>query len=225
MLHALTVMSLLTSKFHFTGKIILAIDSLILIKRTQPMSMYSSRQPRSYEDPHMDIQCAIDDIIVNDFYNIEILHVRGHQDQKANAPLTWLENLNIRADAIATSARNDCPPLTIKQQCAWHPSGAIQLFINKVPINKRMKTIIHQSLTSDSYINYLRNKFQWDHYAYNEIDWHQKQQICKLIPAYITPWAIKLGTNRLPLNGEKNFPVIHHFVPSANNIKNSLTTS
>ena len=108
MLHALTVMSSLATKFHFTGKIILASDSLILIKRTKPMSTYSSRLPKSYEDPHMDIQCAIDDIIVKDFYNIEILHVRGHQDQKANAPLTWLENLNIRADAIATIARNDC---------------------------------------------------------------------------------------------------------------------
>ena len=173
----------------------------------------------------MDIQCAIDDIIVKYFYNIKILHVRGHQDQKATPPLTWLKHLNIRADDIATSARNDCSPLTLKQQCAWHPSGAIQLFINKVPINKWMKTTIHQSLTSDSYINYLRNKFKWDHYAYNEIDWQQKQQICKLIPAHITPWAIKLGTNRLPLKGEFFFPVIHHFVQSANNIKKSLTTS
>ena len=77
-----------------------------------------------------------------------------------------------------------------------------------------MKTTIHQSLTTDSYINYLRNKFKWDHCTYNEIDWQQKHHICKLIPANITPWATKLGTNRLPLNGEKFFPIHTPFYPS-----------
>ena len=90
MLHALTVMSQFATYLHFTGKIILASDNLILVKRTKPMRTYSTRLPRSYEDPRMDIQCAIDDIIVKYFCNIDILYVRGHQDSKANAPLTWL---------------------------------------------------------------------------------------------------------------------------------------
>ena len=64
------------------------------------------------------------------------MNVRGHQDSATKTKLSWLAKLNIRADAIATTARYECTPLTNTQMCAWHPSSSIKIFINKFPIHK-----------------------------------------------------------------------------------------
>ena len=72
-----------------------------------------------------------------------------------------------------------------------------------MPINKWLNSSIHQALTSNSFINYLRTKFNWNHSAHHEVDWQQRITASHKVPKHHLPWLIKLGTNRLPLNGEK----------------------
>ena len=203
MLHALTVMVNFLRQGTCNPKIKLGSDNLLLVKRTKLICEYGSRLPTQYTAPHMDIQCIIDSLIVENIFDIEVTHVKGHQDTKKQGTLTWEETLNVRADQLATMARFENKPLTYLQQCSWHPNSVIQLFINKQPINKWLNSSIHQALTSDSLLNYLRTKLTWTHSTYQEVDWPQKTAASHKVPKNQIPWLIKLGTDRLPLNGEK----------------------
>ena len=136
MLHALTVIVHHIRNGNCTAKIKLASNNLLLVKRTKLICEYSSRLPTQYAAPHMDLQCIIDSLIVEHIIDIEVIHVKGHQDTLKHGSLTWEEHLNVRADQLATIARFEHKPLTYLQQCSWHPSAVIQLFINKQPINK-----------------------------------------------------------------------------------------
>ena len=113
MLHALSVIGPLLAKIQYTGTVILASDNLELIKRTTQIHDYGTRLPNQYDKPHMDIQCSIDVLLLRYFPTITINHVRGHQDEKKNSTLTWLEHLNVRADTIATKARYNHPTLPV----------------------------------------------------------------------------------------------------------------
>ena len=73
----------------------------------------------------MDIQCAIDTLILCYFPTLQVTHVRGHQDTKKTGTLTWLEHLNVRADTLATKARYNHPVLSVIQQQLWFPDSRI----------------------------------------------------------------------------------------------------
>ena len=100
MLHALNVMVNFIRNGTCTEKIKLASDNLILVKRTKLIFEYSSRLPNQYTAPHMDLQCIIDSLIVEHLIDIEVIHVKGHQDTHKQGILTWEEKLNVRADQI-----------------------------------------------------------------------------------------------------------------------------
>eukprot|EP00957_Ditylum_brightwellii_P027470 2076878-Ditylum_brightwellii.AAC.1 len=71
---------------------------------------------------------------------IQVKHVRGHQDDKKTGTkkLTWVDKLNIRADQLATKARfkalQSSPPKFIpcKEAKAY-------LFINGKPITRNIQ--------------------------------------------------------------------------------------
>ena len=111
MLHALTTMVQLIEATKFTSHIIIASDNLELIKRNKIIGEYSTRLPGQYLASHMDLQCAIDHLILTYFPNSEIVHVKGHQDAHKTR-LSWIETLNVRADAIATKTRFESRKLT-----------------------------------------------------------------------------------------------------------------
>ena len=62
---------------------------------------------------------------------------------------------------------------------------------------------MHQAATTDAFLNHIRTKFGWHSNLYQEIDWDTKAHTIKNIPSTLKPWPIKLGTDRLPLLGEK----------------------
>ena len=66
-----------------------------------------------------------------------------------------------------------------------------------------MNPSIHQAATTDSFLNHIKTKFGWQATLYQEIDWEAKANTMKYMPANLKPWLIKLGTDRLPLLGEK----------------------
>lgn len=136
MLHALIVMSRQQKQVHCKGNIIIASDNLELITRTKKFSEYGSRLANQYLGPHMDIQCAIDDIIGTTFPHREVTHVFVHQYKHKNAELTWLEYFNVRSDSIATYTRYNRKPITYEQQMLWLPKSRIQLYLNNLPQNK-----------------------------------------------------------------------------------------
>ena len=117
--------------------------------------------------------------------------------------LTWVETLNVRADALATSARTSLAPLPSPFKNIFFPKSMVQLYVNDLPIHKWLNPSIHQAATTDSFINHIKTKFGWHANLYHEIDWEAKANIMKYMPVHLKPWLIKLGTDRLPLLGEK----------------------
>lgn len=203
MLHALTVMSHQQEQTNCSGQIVLASDNLELVHRTKTYIEYGSRFANQYTAPHMDIQCAIDQILAKLCPQIEATHVLGHQDTKKDAQLTWLEFLNVRADHIATYTRYNRKSLTNEQQLLWLPQGKIQLYLNNIPHNKWVNKAIHQAATTNDFINFLRTKLNWKSSTYNEVDWSQRDYIMRRSSPVLQRWILKLSTNRLPLLGEK----------------------
>ena len=80
MFHALTVMTYLITHTNFNNHIILASDNMELIKRTKHIYEYGSRLPSQTTLPHMDVQLEIDELILTYFTDLDIVHVKGHQD-------------------------------------------------------------------------------------------------------------------------------------------------
>ena len=203
MYHALIIMEQLINKYHCTQEITLASDNLELIKRTEQYNQYGNRFPKTSTAPHMDIQSEIDFMIKQHFPNIKIVHVSGHQDTKKNIILTWMETLNVRADKLATLARTTHRPLSTSYQSVSFPHSNIQLYINGIPIHKWMNPSIHQAVTTDAFINHIKNRFDWNSNLYKDIDWTTKTNTMKRTTVNLHPWLIKLSTDRLPLLGEK----------------------
>ena len=67
---------------------VLESDNLKLVNRTKAFIEYGSRFANQYIAPHMDIQCAIDQILAILSPQIEAMHVLGLQDTKKKAQLT-----------------------------------------------------------------------------------------------------------------------------------------
>ena len=109
----------------------------------------------------------------------------------------------MRADQLATLARTSLSPLPLLYQSINFPRCNIQLYINEYPIHKWNNPSIHQAATTDAFLNHIKTKFRWTSNLYKEIDWNAKAKIMKQVPANIKPWLLKLGTDRLPLLGEK----------------------
>ena len=156
----------------------------------------------------MDIQCQIDrvlDSLSRSVSYLQVLHVFGHQDTKKKSRLSWLEQLNARADQLATLERYHLGLRKFSDLQTWFPASKLQLYIGNVPIHKHMLSEIHIAMTSDKYISYLMHKFQWQGSTYKEIDWNLRQMISDTSLTGRQTWTIKFTCNRLPLYGETHF--------------------
>ena len=156
----------------------------------------------------MGIQCQIDRVLTKLNHcipNIQVRHVRGHQDTKKKTRLSWLERLNVRADQLATLERYHLGLRKFSDLQVWFPAAKIQLYLENKPIHKYMPSQIHTAMTSDKYTSYLTYKMEWRSSTYKDIDWHIRHLISVHTPKTRQPWNIKFSCNRLPLYGESHF--------------------
>ena len=80
----------------------------MFVDRNKQFQADPERTPKAYVQPHMDIQCHIDrflDSLSQSVSDLQVLHVFGHQDTKKKSRLSWLEQLNVRADQLVTFER------------------------------------------------------------------------------------------------------------------------
>ena len=157
-----------------------------------------------YVLPHMDIQCQIDRVLVklNECISqINVVHVKGHQDTKKTSRLSWLERLNVRADQLATLERYHLELKKFSSFQVWFPAARIQLYLANNPIHKYVPSEIHNAMMSDKYLSYLTHKFKWKQSTYKDIDWQIRHLISVHTSSTRQPWNIKFSCNRLPLYG------------------------
>ena len=91
--------------------------------------------------------------------------------------MSWLAQLNIRADELATLERYH---LSQKPQPPYHipfPVSRIQLYIEDQTVTKWMPELIHRARTSDEYITYITHKLKWAPNIYKEVRWEVRGNI------------------------------------------------
>ena len=174
-LHALKVAyETLTAHDHAVTSATLGSDSKVLIDRVQQFQISQGRPPKMYVLPHMDIQCQIDRVLgkLNESISqINVVHVKGHQDTKKASRLSWLERLNVRADQLATLERYHLELKTFRSFHACFPAAKIQLYLANNLIHKYVPSEIHNAIMSDKYLSYLTYKFKWKNSTYKYTDW------------------------------------------------------
>jgi len=102
---------------------------------------------------------------------LSFLHIKGHQDQKANRPLTITEQFNIdcdhRAKQYATSSRRSSVAYGNPDILEARP----HLRINGTIICRNFIPTLRQTLTAPAYYQYLRTTLQWTQHDINQVDW------------------------------------------------------
>ena len=88
-------------------------------------------------------------------------HVRGHQDDKKKwYELTWMETLNMRADAHATDGLNF--PGDPQPTITLIPSSKIGLRIDRTDITSRYATHLRKAATKPAMMTWFRKHYGWD---------------------------------------------------------------
>jgi hypothetical protein len=103
-------------------------------------------------------------------------HVRGHQDDKKKwYELTWMETLNVRADAHATDGLTDLPgnPTTL---VTLIPSSKIGLRINLIDITSKCATHIRKAAAEPAAMRmHFHKHYGWDAKDFDSVDWNSHQ--------------------------------------------------
>jgi len=91
---------------------------------------------------------------------LRFFHVKGHQDQQCNKPLTLPKCLNINCNAHAAKL----PPYDNPNKIHVNPQTAASyphLCIKGHVIIRHLQANLRDATTQETYFDYLQNKFQW----------------------------------------------------------------
>jgi len=107
-------------------------------------------------------------------YQLQFHHVKGHQDQKKNQPLSIQEQLNIDCDKHASSL----PPPLSNINLYWHPpliAGYSHLCLGTSVVAQKRKHTLHDEATQPTYFEYLTDKFPGITSPATDIHLHTKE--------------------------------------------------
>jgi hypothetical protein len=103
-------------------------------------------------------------------FRLQWEHVLGHQDQKKKwYELTWMETLNVRADAHATAGLNvPGAPATI---VPLMPSSKVALRIDRIDITSKYAIHLRKAATKPAMLNLFYIHYGWNLLDVESIDW------------------------------------------------------
>jgi hypothetical protein len=132
---------------------------------------------------------------------IEIHHVKGHQDKKKQKNRrTWQEQLNIIADHLATKAKYRVYNKRQQQNLLLDPAEAY-LLIGKKPVTRAYKDNINSALTSPELRKHMLKKYGWKTTIPDMINWELGGLIYAKMDKYAQRFATRYIYQRLPLHG------------------------
>jgi len=147
-------------------------DNIGVITRTTEKISATIERPNDMTANDSDVYTALEHTIRRCSPAIlNFLHVKGHQDQKTNRPLTTVEQFNIDCDHCAKKYVTS----TNKSSVAYGNPDILEaqphLQIRGKIICRNFLPTLRQTLTAPAYYKYLRTKLTWTQQDLNQIDW------------------------------------------------------
>jgi len=136
----------------------------------------------------------------------QFLHVKGHQDQKANRPLTIWEQYNIDCDdrakrytcnAVKSSTTLGNPAIPIAQP---------HLIIKGKLICRKVTTTLRDATSVPPYIHYLKDKHNWTSRETKNVHWTILSQSISQFTKEDQRRLLLFINDKLPLRASKAHP-------------------
>eukprot|EP00957_Ditylum_brightwellii_P039048 2951196-Ditylum_brightwellii.AAC.1 len=146
-------------------------DNSTLIRRLkydQTEPHYPSQNTQADYDAHMTLQKIMQELTGE----MEIIHVKGHQDNKKKETprLTWQAQLSIIVDSLATRAKYK---LFYRRQkkCALLIPAEAYLLIEERPVTRAYQDEINSALSLPDLCDHMIQKYSWHTTTPDTINW------------------------------------------------------
>jgi len=137
---------------------------------------------------------------------LQFLHVKGHQDAKANRPLTIKEILNIECDRLAKQYVQDSP---IKSTTLANPEIAEaqpHLRIAGKTVCRRFLPELREAAAAPAYKQYLQHKLEWSTSNTANVNWTALKYALQSFPPNDQRRLVLFINDKLPLQTSKAHP-------------------
>ena len=145
-------------------------DNLGLITRINK-HLYSKMELRDFGASDIDLELQIlseiRDLRLLGF-QISINHVKGHQDRSIPLiDLPWEAQLNIEADALATSSYTKTSKSTYKP----FPANPVVLTVGTMNVTSKQRSVMHSAYLSQPLRSYMKYEYKWSNYTLSNMWW------------------------------------------------------
>jgi len=103
--------------------------------------------------------------------DLQFHHVQGHQDTKANRPLTIPEQLNVECDKRAKQYVMTTPIKSTTYGNPALPTAQPHLRIGGKIICRKVHCCLRHQIATPTYYSYLQKKFTWNSHELTHIHW------------------------------------------------------
>ena len=144
---------------------------------------------------HVDLIRAIRRIMDDVPIQIHLEHVRGHQDEKADRPLTFMEHLNVAADAMAKDHLAHLTYLANRGKLLEGPSNLFmegtRLYINEAKVTSDPAEATRFAIFAPQMMHHLHNKEKLPMTAFHLVDFDATKKAMSNSPALFRLWVAK----------------------------------
>jgi hypothetical protein len=186
--------------YHENLEVTSACDNEALLKKEQHIRQVEI--PNSHDQLKSDMDVIM--LTINQYSHIPNIshdHVYGHQDANDNIEnLSWLSQLNVEADALATKALKIKDPTTTPI-----PLGEVAyIIIDNDLLTSQYSSELKSKAGRMAGLSYLKDKLNLTNSDYNTIDWDAYRLARQKLPFKAKAFAAKRLCDWLPTNERRH---------------------
>jgi len=138
--------------------------------------------------------------------NLQFLHVQGHQDTKANRPLTIVKQLNVECDQQAKTYVLTTKSSSVAFGNPNIPEARPNIRIQGKIVCWKLLPALRSTLSAPAYCTYLKTKLNWTNNDIQDINWPVLQSALDTFPSNDQHQLLLFINNKLPLQASKAHP-------------------
>jgi ribonuclease HI len=178
----------------------LLIDNKAMVDRLNEHKEAWKRKGGKYHiRPEADIT-KVTDTLLRGLDDIQIMHIKGHQDSRNPNNITWEAQLNITADSLATEHRWDMMSPAV--EVSNTTDG--MLVIEGKAITRDINQQLWQEASKLPIREYYKERYGWSHQLFDKINWKAQQAA-----------LIKFSTQ----DQQRILKFVHKWLPTGRNLQ------